>query len=296
LQVQTGLSRRLGTLEDSLSVLGRGSVRSSEDCRPSSQLSAISRSNSASVSRTHLPIRMGFNLPVLVYPLTVRDEMDSGSAVVLTLDRLFILFFSFKFLSLTSVFARGNFVPWNTGAVCEYNILPRIQCMITKNYAFSSADVTQLVGITPINLNALVHRQLYGIAASISARHGEIKVRIFSEEDVLGVALVWVLVESGLRTQSIRDVLCQLVETDNAKAAAELLALDEVDYLGIVREPSNPKRKTTPKLQVRPTLKENLNELVTECVAKYPTASILLVPVGQKFADVKQKIDLKYGE
>jgi hypothetical protein len=155
-----------------------------------------------------------------------------------------------------------------------------------------------MVGITPVYLNALVHRELYGIAASISDRHGEIKVRIFSEEDVLGIALVWMLFESGLRTQSIREVLYKLVETEepDANSAAEFLVGSEVHYLVIIREPSKPKKKARPKLQVEPTQEEHLNGLVQECVAKHPTANILLVPVGQKFVDVKNKIDVKYGE
>jgi hypothetical protein len=104
------------------------------------------------------------------------------------------------------------------------------------------------------------------------------------------------LFESGLRTQSIRDVLQQLVEIDDAKAAAEFLALDEVDYLGIIREPSKPKSKARPKLKVEPTLKEHLDGLVKECVAKHPTANILLVPVGEKIAHIKKKIEVMYGE
>jgi hypothetical protein len=167
-----------------------------------------------------------------------------------------------------------------------------------KNYAFSSSDVAKIVGITPIYLNALVHRKLYGIAASISDRHGEIKVRIFTEEDVFGIALVWTLFESGLRTESIRDVLHELVETEepDANSAAEFLRDSEVDYLGIVREPSKPKKKARPKLRVEPTQKEHVNGLIEECVAKHPTANILLVPIGEKFADVRKKIDAMYGE
>jgi len=189
----------------------------------------------------------------------------------------------------------------DTDDVCAYIVFTDkciiyIHCMQQKNYAFSSSDVTKIVGITPIYLNALVHRKLYGIAASMSDRHGEIKVRIFSEEDVFGIALVWMLVESGLRTQSIRDVLLGLVETEepDANSAAEFLGL-EADYLGIIREPSKSKRKR-PKLQVEPTDKENLSGLVTECVARHPTAHILLVPVGQKFADITRKIELMYSE
>src|SRR5882757_6215089 len=101
----------------------------------------------------------------------------------------------------------------------QCNVISCIHCM-SQNYAFSSSDVTKLLGITPVYLNALVHRKLYGIAASISDRHGEIKVRIFSEEDVFGIALVWTLFESGLRPQSIREILLELVETDEPDAKA----------------------------------------------------------------------------
>jgi hypothetical protein len=82
----------------------------------------------------------------------------------------------------------------------------------------------------------------------------------------------------------------------DASSAAEFLRVSEVDYLGIVREPSTPKGKARPKLRVEPTTKEHLNGLVKECVAKYPTANILLVPVGEKFAEVRKKIDVIYGE
>src|SRR5262252_9371803 len=93
--------------------------------------------------------------------------------------------------------------------------------------AFSSSDIAKLVGITPVYLNALVHRKLYGIAASISDRHGESKVRVFSDEDVFGIALVWTLFEAGLRPQQIREILLQLVETEapDANSAAEFLSL-----------------------------------------------------------------------
>ena len=169
--------------------------------------------------------------------------------------------------------------------------------MLSKTYAFSSSEVTGIVGITPIYLNALVHRKLYGISASISGR-SEIKVRIFSEDDVFGIALVWLLFESGLRTESIREVLYGLVDTEepDAPAAAEFLWRSDVDYIAIIREPSKPKKKARPKLRVEPTQRQFLNGLVDECVAKYPTANILLVPVAAKFHDVKKQMGAKYGE
>src|SRR5713101_4036729 len=95
-----------------------------------------------------------------------------------------------------------------------------------RNLTFLSSDVTAMVGITPIYLNALVQRGLYGISPSISDRHGETKIRIFSEENVFGIALVWMLFQTGLRPQAIREILLQLVETKepDANAAAEYLS------------------------------------------------------------------------
>ena len=168
-----------------------------------------------------------------------------------------------------------------------------------KNYAFSSPDVTRLVGITPIYLNALVHRKLYGISPSISERHGEMKVRIFSEEDLFGIALVWMLFESGLRTQSIREILVQLIEAydePDAVGAADFITTSEISHLAIIRARSKSKKKPKLWLRVEPTSEENLNGLLVESVEKYPTASILLLPVGAVFADVGNKISLMYGE
>ena len=164
--------------------------------------------------------------------------------------------------------------------------------------AISSSDVTAIVGITPIYLNALVHRKLYGIAASISDRHGEMKIRIFSEEDVFGIALVWTLFESGLRTQSIREILLQLVETDepDANATAEYLSRSGPAHLVIIRQPSKSKKKKTANLLVEPTLTDDLVDLVENAVAEHPTATILLVPVGARFAEIENKIKRMYRE
>jgi hypothetical protein len=168
--------------------------------------------------------------------------------------------------------------------------------METKNYTFTSSDVSDIVGITPIYLNALIQRKLYGISPSISDRHGEMKLRIFSEEDVFGIALVWMLFEAGLRTRTIRDILLELVEIDDANAAAEHLSRPGRAHLVIIRESSKPKSKARPKLRVEPTLTEELIGLVKESVQKYPTANILLVPVGAKFAEIEKKIAAMYGE
>jgi hypothetical protein len=167
---------------------------------------------------------------------------------------------------------------------------------MVRNYAFSSSDVNKLVGITPIYLNALVQRKLYGISPSISERHGEIKVRIFSEEDVFGIALVWTLFESGLRTQTIREVLFQLVEIEDANAAADHLSRPGSAHLVIVRATNRSKGKAKPFLRVEAVLTEDLIKLVEESIEEHPTANILLVPVGPRFAEVQKRIDAMYGD
>src|ERR1700730_14733403 len=92
--------------------------------------------------------------------------------------------------------------------------------------AFGSSEITDvLVGITPICLNSFLQRQLYGITTTLSDEHGETKQRLFNEADVFGIALAWMLFESGLRTQAIRTVLNKIARTKsaNAKKAAQVL-------------------------------------------------------------------------
>jgi len=164
--------------------------------------------------------------------------------------------------------------------------------------AFSSVDVSAIVGINPIYLNALVHRKLYGIAPSISDRHGEMKIRIFSEEDVFGIALVWMLFEIGLRPQSIREILLELVDTGEADAtvAAEYLSQPGRSHLIIVREFGKSKKKRTSKLSVVATLTQDLMQVVEETAEEHPSATLVLVPVGARFAEIEDKIRAKYGE
>jgi hypothetical protein len=170
-----------------------------------------------------------------------------------------------------------------------------------SNYAFSSSDVTDLVGITPIYLNALVHRELYGIAASISDRHGEIKFRVFSEDDVFGIALVWMLFESGLRRGPIKTILKQVGESSilkhevetkepDANIVAQFLFASETDYLVVGCEPRKPKSKRAPKVWAEGAMAEHLMGYVR----KNPTANIVAIPIGRRFADIKKRIEALY--
>src|SRR5215469_13732163 len=106
-----------------------------------------------------------------------------------------------------------------------------------------SADVTdRLVGITPIYLQNFISRGLYGLRAS--ARPGKVreKRRLFSREDVFGIALVWLLFESGLRTEPIARTLNEIAGTKkaNANLCAKKLLESQTDYLLMIRHPRGP--------------------------------------------------------
>jgi hypothetical protein len=160
---------------------------------------------------------------------------------------------------------------------------------------FESWDITDLlVGITPIYLNSFLHRELYGITATVSDEGGETKLRLFNEADVFGIALAWMLFESGLRTQAIRGILNKLAGTKraNAKKAAHVLLRSEADYIVVVREARKPKSSKDPETQVIPA---DDNE-VGHIMEAHPTANILIVPIGAKFADIEKRIAALYGE
>lgn len=156
---------------------------------------------------------------------------------------------------------------------------------------FQSADVTDLlVGITPAYLNTFLQRRLYGITASAQAGKVREQRRLFSEADVYGIALVWMLFESGLRTQPIRRILNSLAGTKkaDARAAAEALRKSADEYIVIVREPRKPRGKTEPEPNITTAKKDELARIV----ADNPAANVLLIPVGQKFEDIRKRIEI----
>lgn len=128
---------------------------------------------------------------------------------------------------------------------------------------FSSWDIIdQLVGITPIYLNAFVqpNRNLYGIRATESEKQGDRKARIFNEADVFGIALAWMLFESGLRTEPIRRIMNELAGTKkaNANKTAEVLMRRGTEYIVIVREPRRPRGNADPQPIIGTAKKANL--------------------------------------
>ena len=120
---------------------------------------------------------------------------------------------------------------------------------------FESAEVTEVVGIQPLYLNKCIERKQYGIQASLRAGKGRGSRRLFSEEDVFGVALVWWLFESGLRKLAIQYVLNQICggkRKSKASAASRILLERKAEVLVVRREPrkNNDMNRKYPKQQV----------------------------------------------
>jgi len=154
---------------------------------------------------------------------------------------------------------------------------------------FESGDLTErLVGIRPFYLNKFLERELYGIRASV--RSGKIRKRRrwFSPDDVFGVALVWMLFESGLRPEPIKRALKQIAQTRiaDANAAARKLRESDDDYLLILRQPRRPTSQAKqPEQSVRTTSKSQLAGAVSQS-----SGTALVLPVGSTFAEISERM------
>src|ERR1700680_225226 len=159
----------------------------------------------------------------------------------------------------------------------------------------SSDLVERLVGITPLYLQNFVQRGSYGIRASVKDGKVRSQRRLFSRDDVLGIALVWLLCEAGLRGDPLARDLNDITKTKkaNANLAAKKLLESQADYLLIVRKPRGPTKtpQDKPEQRVKPIKQSEL----TEAIVQEPTADLLIIPVGHKFDDVRKRMEMLFG-
>jgi hypothetical protein len=167
--------------------------------------------------------------------------------------------------------------------------------MSKKNeYELDAADICErLVGITPIYLQNFVSRGLYGLRASVKPGKVRTQRRLFSRDDVFGIALVWLLFESGLRGEPIARVLNDIGGTNksNANVAAKKLLQAKSEYLLILRKPRGPTKNPSDK-PVQET------RIITQAEASEPRpwnqGIELLIPVGHKFRDIERRMELLF--
>lgn len=150
----------------------------------------------------------------------------------------------------------------------------------------------RLVGITPIYLQNFISRGLHGLRASIVKP--SIVRRLFTRDDVFGIALVWLLCESGLRRAAIDRILNDIARTkkpDANLAARKLLEL-QAEYLVILCQPRGP-TKTHAKDPVQETKIVSRSEL-RKMRAQNPAGVELVVPIGPKFRDIEKRMEILF--
>jgi hypothetical protein len=150
---------------------------------------------------------------------------------------------------------------------------------------FDSNEVCDLVGIRHLLLNKFVERKTYGIQPSVRSGKGRGGRRLFSPDDVFGIALVWWLFESGLRSNVIQVVVDGVCQAKNAPAeqAAKSLIEKKIQTVRVQTEPRTNPRLRMPVLRVFLITQEKPNVL-------RPVAIQLEVPVGLLYWDLVNKM------
>ncbi len=158
-----------------------------------------------------------------------------------------------------------------------------------------AADICErLVGITPVYLQNFLQRGSYGLRSSVSPGKVRSQRRLFSVEDVYGTALVWELFESGLRGDPIARILKDVAGTKKAdanKAAAKLLE-NKSAYLLIFRTARRPS-KSISKMPIQ-SVEALTEEGFTRFLQKWPHRSGQVIAVGEKFADVRKRLEILF--
>lgn len=154
--------------------------------------------------------------------------------------------------------------------------------------AFESSELVNLIGIQMPNLNKMIEREQYGIVPSERSGRGRGRRRLFTIDDAFGVALVWWLFESGLRSGAIQYVLNQVCggrRGSSASDAARVLLEAEAEVLVITREPRT--AKDSNRDYPKQTVSAMQRSRASEAIRNNPTASVLILPVSERFSILK---------
>ena len=164
-----------------------------------------------------------------------------------------------------------------------------------KSTDIDSPDIIErLVGITPVYLNNFLQRNSYGLKSSVQTGKVRAQRRLFSREDVFGLALVWLLFESGLRGDPIARILNDIAGTKkaNANLAAKELLESGADYLAIIRKPRGPAKAISdkPEQAVKMVQQSELAALIDRNAG----ADIIVIPAGDKFQDIEKRMEILF--
>jgi hypothetical protein len=158
-----------------------------------------------------------------------------------------------------------------------------------------AADICErLVGITPVYLQNFLQRGSYGLRSSVSPGKVRSQRRLFSVEDVYGIALVWELFESGLRGDPIARILNDVAGTkkvDANKTAARLLQ-GKIAYVLVFRSGRRPAKNISkmPVQKVETVTEEGFARFLN----RWPHRGGQVIAVGEKFADVRKRLEILF--
>jgi hypothetical protein len=158
----------------------------------------------------------------------------------------------------------------------------------------NNADICErLVGISHIYLQNFVSRGSYGLRASVVRGKVRAQRRLFSPEDVFGIALVWLLFESGMRGEPIARVLNDVAGTNKASAnlAAKKLLHSKSEFLLILRKPRGPTKNPSDK-PVQET--RIIGQRDASQPRQWGQSIECLIPVGPKFRDIERRMELLF--
>jgi hypothetical protein len=162
-----------------------------------------------------------------------------------------------------------------------------------------AADVCErLVGITPIYLQNFVSRGSYGLRASVKPGKVRAQRRLFSRDDVFGIALVWLLFECGLRGDPMARILNDIAGTKkaNPNLAAKKLIEAKAEYLVITRQSRGPTKTPAdkPEQSVRMMNNTELAQLINTHREQQGSTDLLVLPVGPKFEDIRKRMEILF--
>ncbi len=153
---------------------------------------------------------------------------------------------------------------------------------------FESGEISRALGMKLLYLNKFIERGLYGIRPSVRVGRGRGRRRLFSRNDVLGIALVWWLFQCGLRGRVIEVVLAKLSKhpDSNANLAAQRIEESGADNLLITREPGFGGRVSGP---IAVALVEDSDK--AKILKSFDSTMAVVIPIGNLFFSLQSEIE-----
>ena len=149
---------------------------------------------------------------------------------------------------------------------------------------FQASEITRVTGIPTTRLNKFVESPGYGIKPSIRGTAGRGAPRLYSLDDLLGIALAWWLFQAGLRSKVIGRVLKSKPLLKTLKESEDWTSETAQDRFLLIRREL--KSSDKPAQDVRA---ETFEEIVNELKASREH-SIHVFPMGELLTNLWKEL------